>query len=131
MEKICNKCKKKLDINNFHKNKSKKDGFSYCCKDCQKIYSKQYYNKLSISEKNDRFLNDLRRRLKKSGFKEGEIDLDKLSSLKWDFIDYPDYQLSESLSHADFIKKYNLNINEYCFIRKKVFNNKIRINKKD
>ena len=36
--KICGKCGKELSIDNFHKNKSTKDGLHNYCKDCMKSY---------------------------------------------------------------------------------------------
>jgi hypothetical protein len=43
MRKYCSRCKKKRDIKNFYKNKSTKDGLTHHCKDCQRVYSRQYY----------------------------------------------------------------------------------------
>ncbi len=44
MEKMkkCYKCKKYSCLNNFHKNRSKKDGLSLYCKECKKIQDKKY-----------------------------------------------------------------------------------------
>lgn len=36
--KICGKCGNELSIDNFHKNKSTKDGLHNYCKDCMKSY---------------------------------------------------------------------------------------------
>ena len=44
-KKDCNKCEKTLPIENFSKDKSRKDGFSYRCKSCQKILHGKYYSK--------------------------------------------------------------------------------------
>lgn len=57
--KICSKCKKEKLISEFHKNKSKKDGFSIWCKDCnltdsvnrQKKYIKEYEQNIQDSYK--------------------------------------------------------------------------------
>jgi len=35
-KKVCNKCEKKLPFDEFHKNKSNKDGRHYSCKKCTK-----------------------------------------------------------------------------------------------
>nr|CAI9751432.1 endonuclease VII [uncultured phage]CAI9752318.1 endonuclease VII [uncultured phage] len=41
MTKVCPTCKKELDIDCFSIDKSKKDGHTYQCKDCQKLYYKK------------------------------------------------------------------------------------------
>lgn len=43
--KDCNKCGKTLPIENFSKDKSRKDGFSYRCKSCQKSLHGKHYSK--------------------------------------------------------------------------------------
>ena len=43
MEKICSTCKLSKTIDAFSKNKTKKDGLNYECKDCRVIYIKQHY----------------------------------------------------------------------------------------
>lgn len=43
--KLCPKCNLELDVVNFCKNKTKRDGLSSCCKKCQNEYSKEHYNK--------------------------------------------------------------------------------------
>ena len=40
--KICSKCKIEKPRFKFHKDKSKKDGHSYRCKGCKRLYNKQY-----------------------------------------------------------------------------------------
>ena len=42
--KVCTKCKIEKDIDNFSKS-NKKDGLSYWCKECFKIYTKNNYLK--------------------------------------------------------------------------------------
>lgn len=63
-EKQCNKCKQVLDINNFSINNNSRDGHSYICKDCQKLYdlnrieqTRQYYinNRDSILQKSKEY----------------------------------------------------------------------------
>lgn len=39
--KICKKCGRELPISEFHKNKSKKDGYSSWCKECNKEHEKK------------------------------------------------------------------------------------------
>lgn len=43
--KTCSKCKKEKNLNEFHKNKTKKDGYSYHCIECHKKYQRQHYLK--------------------------------------------------------------------------------------
>lgn len=43
--KLCCKCKVKRDLTYFSTNESKSDGLNSECKDCQKIYFKEYYSK--------------------------------------------------------------------------------------
>ena len=41
--KICTKCKKEKDLEEFNKNKTKKDGYNNICRICSSERSKQYY----------------------------------------------------------------------------------------
>ncbi len=50
MTKQCLKCKKEYNINNFHKNNSRKDKLHYYCKNCFKDYHKENYNYLKRKE---------------------------------------------------------------------------------
>ena len=45
--KKCNKCKCVKNLDNFYRNKSRKDGHDTWCKECSNEYSKKYYNKNS------------------------------------------------------------------------------------
>jgi hypothetical protein len=36
--KVCSECKIEYSLNNFHKNKSTKDGYHYFCKNCKRDY---------------------------------------------------------------------------------------------
>lgn len=40
--KQCTKCKRLLDENEFHKDKTRRDGLSYTCKECRKQYAYAY-----------------------------------------------------------------------------------------
>lgn len=40
--KICSSCRIPKDLNEFHKNKCKKDGYTNICKNCKSIKSKDY-----------------------------------------------------------------------------------------
>ena len=41
--KICNKCKQEKDINEFHRNHTRKDGRDSWCAICSNEYNKEYY----------------------------------------------------------------------------------------
>lgn len=41
--KKCSKCKEIKTIGEFNKDRQKKDGLSYCCKECKKIKSRKWY----------------------------------------------------------------------------------------
>lgn len=43
MEKICSRCKLPKDIDDFSRDKNKKDGHAYVCKECQNSYMGTYY----------------------------------------------------------------------------------------
>lgn len=49
--KVCSKCNIDKDLGEFHKDKSRKDGYRNACKECKNSYSKQYRidNRESIS----------------------------------------------------------------------------------
>ena len=47
--KQCTKCKQLLSKDQFHKDKTTRDGFKYQCKDCKKVYDKIY--KMANAEK--------------------------------------------------------------------------------
>lgn len=54
LNKYCNKCQTLKPIDLFNKNKSKKDGLSTCCKDCNKHYLKNHYLRNKNYYKNKR-----------------------------------------------------------------------------
>ena len=43
--KKCYKCQDVLPLTEFNKNKSKRDGYQYKCKECEKKYQKEWYKK--------------------------------------------------------------------------------------
>lgn len=56
-KKMCNKCKIEKQVSDFTKNKQKKSGYNYYCKECNKSYQKEHYkaNKADyIDKKNNR-----------------------------------------------------------------------------
>ena len=66
---ICTKCKYEKEISDFHKSKSRKDGLSVWCKECQKEHKKQHYTSykekyLSNNYERRKWFYDLKRELK-------------------------------------------------------------------
>jgi len=45
MKKICDTCKKKKDLSEFNKNKSRLDGYQHRCKECRSLFFKEDYLK--------------------------------------------------------------------------------------
>jgi len=43
MKKTCSKCGESKSLESFSKNKTKKDGLNYECKDCRKTYIREHY----------------------------------------------------------------------------------------
>lgn len=71
--KLCSTCKEWKALSEFNKNKTKTDGYQYACKDCEKIYKKEYYlhtkekqaeTRDSIKVRNKEFLKELKSKLK-------------------------------------------------------------------
>ena len=63
--KICPICKQEKSIKEFYKNKQRKDGLAYRCKDCSKKYLAKYKDKKPIYAKNY-YLKHRQKRLKQS-----------------------------------------------------------------
>ena len=65
--KQCTKCKEVKPLTDFYKSKSNKDGYQYCCKDCQEQYDRAYYQANRLREINSsrrwNFANKDRKRL--------------------------------------------------------------------
>lgn len=51
MEKKCYNCKIVKPISEFNKKKTEKDGYQRICRDCQRIYRKEYHNRPEVLEK--------------------------------------------------------------------------------
>lgn len=74
-------------------------------------YGEEEYKKMQWEKK-------LRASAKKSGISlVDEINYEKISILKIKMIDYPDKGLPLSLNHIEFMKKYDLSVNEYLYLR--------------
>lgn len=57
MNKICNKCNTAKDLSKFNKDRTKKDGHEYTCKECKKIYLLGFKEELSIRKRKYRLKN--------------------------------------------------------------------------
>jgi len=55
--KTCSKCKIEKDVNDFHKNKTRKDGLNPQCKDCKKSYHLIHKKEILKYQKNYRKIN--------------------------------------------------------------------------
>lgn len=131
MIKKCNKCNEYKTIENFTKNKNSKDSFDWICKSCRATINKDYYRR-KAEKKKERFKeiekSVIVEELEEKGLEHGEINEEKLKNLKFNMIDYPSDFLVFSMNNYDFCKKYNLNIDEFLCIRKKIYENKFKIN---
>lgn len=45
IQKTCNRCRQTLAIENFSRDASRNDGYSYACKDCSRLKSRNLYRK--------------------------------------------------------------------------------------
>lgn len=79
--KICNQCKLEKDFEQFIKDKSRKDGFSYICKLCRNDQFKKYRqeNKEKINDKNKKYYQENKEKVKAYKKKYRLENRDKLS----------------------------------------------------
>ena len=128
--KKCTKCGKRKPKTEFTKNKNNlPDKLAKICKTCASEYYTEYREKKIKEKGKDNYLREIwEDRLRKSAEKENipttSVDMGKIEELTWKIIDYPDKAFPYSLSHIDFMKKYELSVEEYLFIREQVKNNK-------
>jgi hypothetical protein len=123
--KTCTICGKTKPLEEFYNDNSPDsiDNKSKICKECSKMYYQKHrenmiekygeeeYKKMQWEKK-------LRASAKKSGISlVDEINYEKISILKIKMIDYPDKGLPLSLNHIEFMKKYDLSVNEYLYLR--------------
>lgn len=66
--KVCKKCELELDISNFYRNSTYKDGYSSKCKKCQRIADKRKYE--ANKEKYQKYGRDYYYRRKENANKE-------------------------------------------------------------
>lgn len=64
-KKRCKNCKQRLVVTSFNKNKSTSDGLSYWCKQCNRVYLRQYYsvNKSNMLAQQKRHYEDNKERI--------------------------------------------------------------------
>lgn len=115
MDKKCNKCNIDKYILDFHKDKTKKDGYKNFCKLCQKKYSTKYY----IDNKDKVIEYSLSRYIKMSN------DIDYKTSRSKYILDYNKINKDKK---KEYNRKYNINNRES--IKKQKNDNKEQINKK-
>jgi hypothetical protein len=131
MTKRCSTCGEIKDKSEFNNNKDNvKDGLAKICRECASMYYRQHRERMI--EKHGlngyRYIlweKRLRSMAKKAGLPlDADIDFEKIKNIRINLIDYPDQALPYSMNHLDFMDKYDLNVNEYLFLRKTVMNNK-------
>lgn len=135
MEKICSSCKKNKPIEEFHNSNEENspDGKSKICKECSNKYYQQHRQNMIDKHGEEEYRRiqwekKLRVNAKKAGIPmDSNIDADKISQLKIKLVDYPDKGLPLSLSHVDFMKKYELNVEEYLYYRNLIKNGNFEV----
>lgn len=106
LTKICPKCNKEKELQEFHKNKNKKDGLQILCKSCRKLHSANYYilNKVKIDKRTNKYNKDNYDLLKQKRKKYNNLNKEKLN------LRYKEYRTN----NKDKIKKYyNENKNKF------------------
>lgn len=80
MKKKCCMCGEVKDVGEFHKSKSKKDGYNYKCKVCTKIYNQKYHedNKKELKIKREEYLKDNKEKIKVKRKKYGKKNRKKI-----------------------------------------------------
>lgn len=107
-KKLCKKCKLEKDIIFFHKDISKKDGHKNSCKECQRVYSDNFYleNKSRLCDYSNNY------------YKNVCNDSEYKSKRK----EYMSLYLSDNKEYKkEYNKKYNLNNKEKISENKKLY----------
>jgi len=99
MKKQCIKCNKNKELIDFHKNKSKKDGFNSECKNCYSEYSKKYrqINKKKIAQKRKEF------------YKNNADEMKRRVQYYRDNTSYSNYNELWKQENKEYISQYNKN----------------------
>jgi hypothetical protein len=84
LEKVCSTCKYSLPFTNFHKDKSKKDGYFTICKACRKLSSKNYYdsNKEKLSLKAKEYRETHKEVLSAKSYEYRKLNTEKIKSFQ-------------------------------------------------
>jgi hypothetical protein len=135
LTKVCSTCKKEKDIEEFHN--SKDDDAVYgkgkICKSCSHDYYEKHRQKMIEKHGEDGYrkllwISKLRGVAKKAGIpSDDSINIEKIAKLKVRMIDYPDKGLPLSLSHIEFMKRYELNVDEYLYFRDLIKDGKFEV----
>ena len=117
----CSKCKEKKSLDDFSGKRVK----NRICKECAAKYYKEYKGKQIEKHGKQRYYEILwekriRRKAERSGIPQNSFDINKVNNLSWKLQDYPDRSFPDSMTHVNFMKEYNLSVNEYIYIRQKV-----------
>lgn len=139
--KVCTKCGIKKPLDQFYKDKKKKDWYHSCCKSCKNIVNKKYIdnNNLIIKQKAKKYREEHKEHIKEKNKNWYWNNRDKaLENNRQYKIDHPDYSKKMYYKHRDkyiqnskdrqkkmwytklhsvtysFIKKHNLYPDECC-----------------
>jgi hypothetical protein len=104
--KKCWKCQQHKSLNEFHKNKSKKDGIASNCKQCNTVFMREYFR----NNTNARIAHNIRNRLNMAlKGKKKHQSTKKLIGIDYDlYIQWMQFQLPEGYSMDDIGKKLHI-----------------------
>lgn len=87
MDKRCSKCKEIKNILQFNKTKKEKSGYQYCCKQCQAISNKKWYdknqNKICLKAKEKYLLNSESQKISQKKYYQNNIKKIRLKNSIW------------------------------------------------
>ena len=132
--KVCKKCYKEKNINEFYKNNNKKDGYSNSCKECVKEYYKLNKDKIIQRQHNYYKTNKEKVNLKKKEYR--EINKDKIKKQRKQYYEknkekYKQLNKEKYLKHKNEIYKKtkvyrkNRKENDKCYKLKEQIRNMI------
>lgn len=123
--KKCGQCNKDKPLEEFSQSQR-------MCKDCAAKYYQDWKEKQIEKYGYEGYLERiwekrLRTRAARKNIPCDVFDINNVNNCNFKIIDYPDKAFPYSLNHIDFMKKYELSVDEYLFIRKKVKNGEYKV----
>lgn len=133
MKKVCKKCGIEKDIEEFHKNKTYKDGYNSTCKECKreyarkysnenkdkiKEYQKEYYknNQEKVKERVSKYRNEHKEEIKEKKKKYNEIHKDEIKVKKKEYYEKNKEKINKRK------KEYYKENQKYFSEQKKIYN---------